>query len=350
MMPVCDGFHAAARIRSVESRRGWLPVPIVAYTSEDVRRGSPTWLQCMHAGFNDVVVRLPHATAARQRWCRCVQSLRDSHSEIHALAPNLAPSSAPSAPVFSPSPWTSSMRCSCSAAGCQTCAAASEATATAAARLRPRWAAPLQLGLARTAQAAVAARCQRAPHAVGPPVPVPPAALLAAAARTPRRSHQPAAAKPATLAYLDGASRAPGRRRPPCSYPWELQPGTSMFQPLNLATLRILDLLQQMNGAMRIHLSAVPFLVCHPSPWSGVDARPMFARLPLTPSLCCCWVGCWATCLPHRLRRPCWPQLKRPVFPLLCGCLLAHNIEMHVIIPTLMRFCSLYNSHCFCKH
>lgn len=57
MMPVCDGFHAALGIRSVESRRGWLPVPLVAYTSEDVRRGSPTWLQCMHAGFNDVVVR-----------------------------------------------------------------------------------------------------------------------------------------------------------------------------------------------------------------------------------------------------------------------------------------------------
>jgi CheY-like chemotaxis protein len=71
MMPVCDGFHAALGIRSVESRRGWLPVPLVAYTSEDVRRGSPTWLQCMHAGFNDVVVRHDGGERVWVQGCGC---------------------------------------------------------------------------------------------------------------------------------------------------------------------------------------------------------------------------------------------------------------------------------------
>lgn len=59
MMPVCNGIQAVLSIRSAESRRGWLPVPIVAFTSEDVARGSPLWRECMQSGFNDVVVSAP---------------------------------------------------------------------------------------------------------------------------------------------------------------------------------------------------------------------------------------------------------------------------------------------------
>lgn len=55
-MPVCNGIQAVLSIRSAESRQGWLPVPIVAFTSEDVAHGSPLWLECMQSGFNDVVV------------------------------------------------------------------------------------------------------------------------------------------------------------------------------------------------------------------------------------------------------------------------------------------------------
>lgn len=72
MMPVCNGIQAVLSIRSAESRQGWLPVPIVAFTSEDVAHGSPLWHECMQSGFNDVVVSsalgLPPGVS---RSCRC---------------------------------------------------------------------------------------------------------------------------------------------------------------------------------------------------------------------------------------------------------------------------------------
>lgn len=57
IMPLLDGWQTTLKVRKLETANGWsTPVPIVAYTSEDVHKGSPLWQRCIQSGMNDVVV------------------------------------------------------------------------------------------------------------------------------------------------------------------------------------------------------------------------------------------------------------------------------------------------------
>lgn len=79
--PPADRLSVRLPSCSAESQHGWLPVPIVAFTSEDVRHGSPTWHQCMRSGFNDIVV-----SAAVQRSAFATQRgwySGDAHTAQH---------------------------------------------------------------------------------------------------------------------------------------------------------------------------------------------------------------------------------------------------------------------------
>ncbi|KAL4424754.1 hypothetical protein ABPG77_000097 [Micractinium sp. CCAP 211/92] len=141
MMPVCNGIQAVLSIRSAESRQGWLPVPIVAFTSEDVAHGSPLWLECMQSGFNDVVPKPMNKGFAVQLLCRWMPSLRQR-------------AAAPCSPATRGSSSVDGVVCSAcggsaaTAAPCSRCGSGSSSAKVAATLMQPpqplRW----QLGLA----------------------------------------------------------------------------------------------------------------------------------------------------------------------------------------------------------
>ena len=74
IMPLLDGWQTTLKVRKLETANGWrTPVPIVAYTSEDVHKGSPLWQRCIQSGMNDVVVSADAADDFRpsgQTWAR----------------------------------------------------------------------------------------------------------------------------------------------------------------------------------------------------------------------------------------------------------------------------------------
>ncbi|KAL4422584.1 hypothetical protein ABPG75_008781 [Micractinium tetrahymenae] len=132
MMPVCNGIQAVLSIRSAESRQGWLPVPIVAYTSEDVAAGSPLWHECMQSGFNDVVPKPVNKRYAVQLLCRWMPGLQQ-----RCAAPGSLAASSPHSGVSSDDELVCSS-CAGSAATSASCSqCASSSAQVAASLMRP---------------------------------------------------------------------------------------------------------------------------------------------------------------------------------------------------------------------
>lgn len=134
-------------------------MPIVAYTSEDVRHGTAMFHRCMQSGFNDVVVRRRGGPAAgrmhawRQPWVHCLlcagqvaglPQLRSQRPNTpscplqpkpvnrrHAveLLSRWLPGLKPGSPRGSDASSDDEVRCSCSTAGCSKCTQAGNGTA-----------------------------------------------------------------------------------------------------------------------------------------------------------------------------------------------------------------------------